>query len=81
MGQSHLAGANQVVGMSMRVGIRIFSIVGGLGFEGGRSREYGRLQLVGQGLHLLHRLRMPGGALVRLRSGWCLVEGSIRRGQ
>lgn len=29
VGHSHLEGVSHVVGMSMRVGIRIFSIVGG----------------------------------------------------
>lgn len=40
MGHSHLAGANQVVGMSIRVGMRIFSIVGGLGFGGDQSHGF-----------------------------------------
>lgn len=41
VGQSHLAGVSQVVGMSISVGMRIFSIVAGLGFEGGRFRVFG----------------------------------------
>lgn len=39
VGQSHLAGANQAVGISIRVGIKIFSIVKGLGFGGDQCRE------------------------------------------
>lgn len=61
-GQSHLAGESQVVGTSIRVGIRIFSIVGGLGFVGGQFRGCGQWLLTGQGLRLLHRLKMPVGA-------------------
>jgi len=61
-GQSHLAGVSQVVGTSMRVGMRIFSIVGGLGFVAGQFRECGQWLLTGQGLHLLHRLKMLVGA-------------------
>ena len=58
VGQSHLAGASQVVGTSIRVGIRIFSIVRGLSFGGGLFREFGQLLLVGLSLHLLRRLKM-----------------------
>lgn len=67
-GQSHLAGAAQAVGISISVGTRIFSIVGGLGFEVGRCRGFGRWRLAGQGLRLLHRLRMPKGVWGPLRS-------------
>jgi len=34
-GHSHLGGAIQVVGISIRVGIKIFNIAGGLGFGAG----------------------------------------------
>lgn len=61
VGHSHFAGTSQVVGTSMRVGRRIFSIVGGLGSVDGRSRGFGRSLLVGQGLRLLHRLRKREG--------------------
>lgn len=62
VGHSHLAGVNQVVGTSIRVGIRIFNIVGGLGFEGGLIHECGKWLLVKPVRHLLRRLKMPGEA-------------------
>lgn len=62
VGHSHLAGVNQAVGTSIRVGMRIFSIVGDLGFVGGLFRVFGQWQLEGQGLRLPHMLRRPGGA-------------------
>lgn len=37
VGHNHLAGVSQAVGRSIRVGIRIFSIVRGLRFEGDLS--------------------------------------------
>ena len=55
VGQSHLAGTTQVVGTSISVGIKIFSIVRGLGFVIGRSHGSGRLQLVELALRLLRR--------------------------
>lgn len=67
-GHSHLAGVNQAVGRIMRVGIRIFSIVGGLGFGDDRSRGSGRWPLVGQVLRLLRRLKMQVKAWGRARS-------------
>lgn len=45
-GHSHLAGVNQVTGMSIKVGRRIFSIVEGLGFVNGPSHGFEQLQLV-----------------------------------
>lgn len=42
VGHNHLGGVNQAVGTSIRVGMRIFSIVGGLGFVSGLSRAYGQ---------------------------------------
>lgn len=50
-GQSHLGEESQVVGASIRVGIRIFSIVGGLGFVGGQFHGCGQWLLKGLGLH------------------------------
>lgn len=60
--QSHFAGLNQIVGKSMSVGIRIFSIEGGLGFGGGLCRVFVQLLLVGLGLRWLHKLKMLVGA-------------------
>lgn len=37
MGHIHLAGVAQIVGISIRVGTRIFNIVGGLVLVGGLS--------------------------------------------
>lgn len=45
--QSHFVGTSQIVGKSMSVGIRIFSIVEGLGFGGDRSRGFVLWQLAG----------------------------------
>ena len=81
MGQSQLRLSNQAVGISMSVGIRIFSIGGGLGFVVGRSREFEQWLLVGRDQRLLRRLRMQGGAWGMLRSWLSLVGGFIRRGQ
>lgn len=66
--QSCLVGIAQVVGMSMMVGIRIFSIVGDSGFEDGRCRGYGCWQLGGLDLRWPHKLKMPGVVWGRLRS-------------
>lgn len=68
MGHNHLPGTNQVVGTSMRVGSKIFNIVGGLGFVDGRNRGFVQLRRGGLGLHLLHKLKKLGGEGGRLRS-------------
>lgn len=47
---SFLAGVSQIVGMSIRVGIRIINIVEDSGFAGGQCRECGLLLLKGLGL-------------------------------
>lgn len=59
VGHSHLAGTSQVVGTSISVGIRIFSIATGLGFEGGLCRGFGQWLLEGLGPRLPHKLRRP----------------------
>lgn len=46
------------VGMSIRVGIRIFSIVTGLSFLGGLCYEFVRWPPVRLALCLLHKLKM-----------------------
>lgn len=51
-------GDRRAVGRSMIVGRRIFSIVGGLDYVGGRIRGCVWRQLVWLGQCLLHRLRM-----------------------
>lgn len=66
VGQSHLGFESQMVGASIRVGIRTFSIVTGLSFGSGRSRGFGLWRPGGLSLCLLRRLRM-------------LVEGGGRR--
>ena len=81
MVQSHFLWASQIVGKSISVGRRIFSIVGGLGFEGGLCYGFVQLQLVGQGRHLLHRLRKRGEALVLRSSRLLQVEGFTGRVQ
>lgn len=81
VGHNHFAGASQVVGTSISVGMRIFSIVGGLGSVGGRSRESGRLLLEGLALRLLHKLRKRGEAWERPKSWLNLIEGFRSRGQ
>lgn len=45
---SHFDGENQIVGKSMIVGRRIFSIVKGLGIEGGLNHGSGLWQLAGR---------------------------------
>lgn len=55
---SSLIGVSQMVGINIRVGIRIFSIVVGLGFGGDQSRGYGQWLLVGRVLRLLRKQRM-----------------------
>lgn len=59
VGQSHLAGESQAVGTSIRVGMRIFSILRGLGFLGGLCRGFERQLLGGRGLRLPRKLKMP----------------------
>lgn len=51
------AGDRRVIGRSMVVGRMIFSIVGGLGCAGGRSRVFGLRPLVLLDQHRLHMLR------------------------
>lgn len=65
----------------MRVGTRIFSIVGGLGFVGDLFRVFEQWRLGGQGLRLLRRLRRPEEALGRLKSWWNLVGGLRGKGR
>lgn len=48
VGHSHLVGDNQMVGMSIRVGIKIFSIVGGLSFVNDLNRGFGQWLQVGR---------------------------------
>lgn len=63
VGQSHLSLESQVVGNSISVGIRIFSIVGDLVIEVGRTRGFELLLLIRPNLRLLHRLKRREGAL------------------
>lgn len=56
--QSHFAGLSQIVGKSMSVGIRIFNIGGGLGFEGGLYRVFVQLLPGGLDPRWLRRLKM-----------------------
>lgn len=78
---SHLAGTSQAVGISMRVGKRTFSIVGGLGFVVDQFRGFVRLQLAGLVLRWLHMRRMLEEVWERLNSRWRLVEGLTGKGQ
>lgn len=68
VGHSHLAGVSQVVGTSISVGTKIFSIVVSLGFVDGRFRVFGRWLLAVLGPRLLHRLRRRAGAWGMLKS-------------
>lgn len=68
VGHSHLPGTNQAVGMSMRVGSKIFSIVEDLSFVYGQSRGYEQWLREGQVLHLPHRPKMLEEGGGRLRS-------------
>lgn len=68
MGHSQLGLSSQAVGISINVGIRTFSIGGGLGFAVGRSRGFGQWQLEGRARRLLRRLKMQGGAWEMLKS-------------
>lgn len=68
MGQSHFGGVNHVVKISMVVGMRIFSIVGGLSFAGDLSRGYGLWPPLGRDRLLLRRLRRREEVRVRMRS-------------
>lgn len=67
-GHSHLVGTMQAVGISIRVGMRTFSIVGGLDFVSGQCRGFEQWLLVGQVLRLLRRLRRPVEEQERQRS-------------
>ena len=58
--QSHFCGHVHESGISAKVGIRIFSIAGGLGFSGGRIRGSVRWRQELQDLRLLHKLRRLG---------------------
>lgn len=55
MVHNHFLWASQIVGKSINVGKRTFSIAGGLDFGGDLCRGFGRLQLIGQGQRLLHK--------------------------
>lgn len=57
VGHNHLLDVNHIVGRRNKVGIRIFSIVEGLGLVCGLSRGYGLWLLVGPVLHSLHKRR------------------------
>lgn len=70
MDQRCLVGMAQIVGTSIIVGRRIFSIVEDLGFGVGLSRGCGQWQQVVRDRRLLHRLRKPGEVWGRLRSWW-----------
>lgn len=65
---SVLIGANQIVGKSVMVGIKIFSIVEGLWLVSGRIRGCGRLLQVRLALCLLHRQKKQEAELVRLKN-------------
>lgn len=56
-GQSHLGGASHVVGISINVGIKIFSIVADLGFGDDHFRVFEPLLPGARALHWLHMLR------------------------
>lgn len=81
VGHSHFLGVSQVVGTSIKVGIRIFSIVTGLGLEGGRYHGCELLRPVGLGLCLPHKLRMLAGEQGEQRSLWKKGSSSIVTGQ
>lgn len=68
MGQSQLGLSSQAVGISISVGIRIFSIGGGLGFAVGQFRGFGQWLLEGRARRLLHRLKMQAGVMEMLKS-------------
>lgn len=59
--QTHLGWANHVVGISMIVGIRIFSIEEGSSSVAGLSHGFGRSLPEEQDLRLPRRRRRPGG--------------------
>lgn len=80
-GHSHFGFVNHVVGISIRVGIRIFSIVAGSGFGGGLSRVFVQQRLEGQDLRLLHKLRRPEEAWGPRRSLSSLIVGFRETGQ
>lgn len=74
-GHNHLGGVNHAARISMVVGIRIFSIVGGLGFVGDLIRGYGLWRLLKLVLHQLRMLRMLEGVMVRLKNWWRIFAG------
>lgn len=59
--QSHLDGVSQIVGKSIIVGIKIFSIVVNLGLVGDLCRGFELWRLVVLGLHWPHMLKRPVG--------------------
>jgi len=61
-GHSHFGGVSQIVGNSISVGRRIFSIVRGLGFVGGQCRVFGLLLREGPGRRWPHMQRKLGEA-------------------
>ena len=74
---SHLGVESQIVGNSMMVGIRIFSIVVSLGLVGDLFHGSGLWQLVKLILHWLHRLRRLAGRW-GLRKRWLILVGGFR---
>nr|WP_246010480.1 hypothetical protein [Bacillus yapensis] len=79
--QSHFGVASQVVGNSISVGIKIFSIVGGLDFGGDLCRVYAWQQQGGPSPLRLHMPRMLVAVLGRWRRRWILVEVIRGRGR
>lgn len=80
VGQSHFGPDSQIVGRSIRVGSRTFSIGEDLGSEDGLCRECVRWQRGGLALRLLHRLKMLRGSSGLLRSSLHRVGGFKARG-
>lgn len=64
--QNHLVGDIHVAGISIIVGIRIFSIVAGLGSGGGLCRGFGQLRQEGLAPLLPHRLKRQARAWAQL---------------
>lgn len=79
--QVHFEGDSQATGISIRVGRRIFSIVGDLGFLGGPCRGFGRWLLARLILRWLHMLRRQEEVSGQRKSLLSLVEGPRGRGQ
>lgn len=73
---NHLLGVNQIVGISIRVGIRTFNIVVSLGSVIGRFHGFVRLRPEVRGLHLPHMRKKLGAALVLSRSWLNSAQGS-----